>query len=258
MKIVTWNVNSLRARIGRVEAWVAANEPDVLLLQETKCSDKNFPAAAFEALGYETIHHGNGQWNGVAVISRVGLESPRGGFFDDNLEAIAECRIVTAVCGGIRCTSVYVPNGRTVGSEHYLAKLEWLRRLRVELDECCTPEDPIAIGGDFNIAPEDRDVWDIAQFDGMTHVTPAERSALADVIDFGLTDALRHIHPDGDGPFSWWDYRNGAFHRGWGMRIDHILVSGPVLDRLASVEIDREARKGEKPSDHAPVVLELS
>lgn len=258
MKIVTWNVNSLRARIGRVEAWVTANEPDVLLLQETKCSDKNFPAAVFEAHGYETIHHGNGQWNGVAVISRVGLESPRGGFFDDDLETIAECRIATAVCGGIRCMSVYVPNGRTVDSEHYLAKLEWLRRLRVELDECCTPEDPIAIGGDFNIAPEDRDVWDIAQFDGMTHVTPAERSALADVVDFGLTDALRHLHPDGDGPFSWWDYRNGAFHRGWGMRIDHILVSSPVLERLESVEIDREARKGEKPSDHAPVVLELS
>ena len=258
MKIVTWNVNSLRARVERVEAWVTANHPDVLLIQETKCSPANFPVELFASLGYEVVHHGNGQWNGVAVASRVGLDEPRGGFFDEAADAVAECRIVSAVCGGVRCTSVYVPNGRTVDSEHYLAKLEWLRRLRVELDECCSPDDPIAIGGDFNIAPEDWDVWDIEQFAGMTHVTPAERSALADVMAFGLTDALRHLHPEGPGPFSWWDYRNGALHRGWGMRIDHFLVSQPVLKRIESVEVDREERKGTKPSDHAPVILELS
>jgi exodeoxyribonuclease III len=258
MKLVTWNVNSLRARVERVEQWITANEPDVLLLQETKCSDANFPAELFERLGYEVIHHGNGQWNGVAIASRVGLDEPRGGFFDDDLESIAECRIVSAICAGIRCTSVYVPNGRVVDSEHFIAKLEWLRRLRVELDECCAPTDPIAIGGDYNIAPADWDVWDIEQFQGMTHVTPAERSAFGDVMGFGLTDALRQLHPEGPGPFSWWDYRNGAFHRGWGMRIDHFLVSQPVLDRAVAVEVDREARKGTKPSDHAPVTLELS
>jgi len=258
VKIATWNVNSLRARIDRVEGWIAEHEPDVLLIQETKCSDENFPSEVFGRHGYETIHHGNGQWNGVAVISRVGIDEPRGGFFDDDLESIAECRIVSAMCAGIRCTSVYVPNGRSVDSEHYLAKLEWLRRLRVELDECCTPETPIALGGDYNIAPEDQDVWDIQQFAGMTHVSPAERAALRDVMEFGLTDALRYLHPSGPGPFSWWDYRAGAFHRGWGMRIDHILVTKPLVDRLINVEVDREARKGSKPSDHAPVVLELS
>jgi exodeoxyribonuclease-3 len=257
VKIATWNVNSLRARAERVQGWIEEHAPDVLLLQETKCSDANFPSEIFSTLGYEVVHHGNGQWNGVAVVSRVGLDAPRGGFFDDDLDAIAECRIVTARCGGVRCTSVYVPNGRTVGSEHYLAKLEWLRRLRVELDETAAPDDPIVVGGDFNIAPEDRDVWDIAEFEGATHVTPAERAALADVMAFGLTDSLRALHPDGPGPFSWWDYRNGAFHRGWGMRIDHLLVSEPVLAGLTSVEVDREERKGTKPSDHAPVVLEL-
>jgi exodeoxyribonuclease-3 len=258
MKIVTWNVNSLRARVERVEQWMTEHKPDVLLLQETKCSDENFPSGLFETLGYETVHHGNGQWNGVAIISKVGIEEPRGGFVDDDLEAIAECRIISANCGGIRCTSVYVPNGRVVDSEHYLAKLEWLRRLRVELDACCTPEEPIAIGGDFNIAPTDSDVWDIEQFVGMTHVTPAERASLADVMDFGLTDALRVLHPEGPGPFSWWDYRGGAFHRGWGMRIDHFLITRSVVERLAGVEIDRDARKGSKPSDHAPVVMELT
>ena len=161
MKVATWNVNSLRARVERVAEWIALHQPDVLLMQETKCTDKNFPAEVFEGAGYDVFHHGNSQWNGVAIASRVGLEEPRGGFFDDALEAVAECRIVSANCGGVRCTSVYVPNGRTVGSEHYLAKLEWLRRLRIELDECCAPSDPIAIGGDFNIAPADEDVWDI-------------------------------------------------------------------------------------------------
>ena len=258
MKIATWNVNSLRARVERVAQWVAQHEPDVLLVQETKCTDENFPAAPFEALGYETVHHGNGQWNGVAIVSKVGIDEPRGGFFDDDLEKIAECRIISANCGGVRCTSVYVPNGRVVDSEHYLAKLEWLRRLRIELDECCAPDDPIAIGGDYNIAPRDEDVWDIEQFAGATHVTPAERSALGDVMDFGLIDAFRRIHPEGPGPFSWWDYRGGAFHRGWGMRIDHFLISRPLVERLVGAEIDRDARKGTKPSDHAPLTIELA
>jgi exodeoxyribonuclease-3 len=258
MKITTWNVNSLRARVDRVTEWIVENTPDVLLMQETKCTDENFPADRFHALGYETVHHGNGQWNGVAIVSRVGIEEPRGGFYDDDLEKIAECRIISASCGGVRCTSVYVPNGRVVDSEHYLAKLEWLRRLRVELDECCSPDEPIAIGGDYNIAPRDEDVWDIEQFAGATHVTPAERAALGDIMDFGLVDAFRRIHPEGPGPFSWWDYRGGAFHRGWGMRIDHVLISRPLVERLVGAEIDRDARKGSKPSDHAPLTCELA
>ena len=257
MRLVTWNVNSLRARLERVTGWVEANAPDVLLMQETKCSDATFPAMAFEALGYATVHHGTGQWNGVAIASRVGIESSVSGFFDEDPDAPDEPRALAATCGGIRCMSVYVPNGRTVDSEHFLAKLDWLRRLRVELDERYAPTDPIAIGGDWNIAPGDDDVWDIEAFAGMTHVTPAERSGLLDVAAFGLTDALRHVVP-GPGPFSWWDYRGGNFHRGLGMRIDHFLLSAPVLARLEQAAVDRDARKGKQPSDHAPVVIDLS
>jgi exodeoxyribonuclease-3 len=258
VKIATWNVNSLRARIERVTGWIAAEEPDVLLLQETKCPDPAFPTEAFTTLGYTVAHHGIGGWNGVAICSRVGLDDPRSGFVDDVAGSITEARILSATCGGIRCTSVYVPNGRSVDSEHFAAKLSWLHRLRAELDATAAPSDDVVVGGDFNVAPTDDDVWDITQFTGMTHVTPAERDALDEVLAFGLHDALRVVHPEGPGPFSWWDYRNGAFHRGWGMRIDHLLVSASLAARLRSVEVDREARKGTKPSDHAPVVLELS
>ena len=257
MKIVTWNVNSLKARMPRVEQWIAEHSPDVLLLQETKLADSAFPAGAFELLGYESAYHGNGRWNGVAILSRVGISDVRAGFVDDVVGSIDECRLIAAMCGGVRVMSVYVPNGRTVDSEHYVAKLEWLRRLRVELDQCCTTTDSIAILGDFNIAPEDRDVWDIAAFDGMTHVTERERAALQSLISWGLTDAMRSLHPDEPGPFTWWDYRAGSFHKGWGMRIDLALVSEPVRARLTAAYRDREARKGPQPSDHAPVVIEL-
>jgi exodeoxyribonuclease-3 len=256
MKIVTWNVNSLRARLPRVEDWIAHNQPDVLLMQETKCADEAFPASTFDDLGYATVHHGNGRWNGVAIASRVGLDAAEAGFRDRQADE-EECRIVSALCGGIRVYSVYVPNGRSVDSEHYLAKLEWLARLRAELSTH-DPSDPLGIFGDFNVAPDDRDVWDISQFAGATHVTPAERDAVRALTDWGLTDAVRRTHPDGAGPFSWWDYRAGAFHKGWGMRIDLALLSAPVAARLLGAEIDRDARKGPQPSDHAPVVIELS
>jgi exodeoxyribonuclease-3 len=258
MKIATWNVNSLKARLPRVEAWIGEHQPDVLVMQETKLADSAFPTSVFADLGYASTHHGNGRWNGVAILSKVGLEDARGGFSGEDSASVEECRIVQASCAGVKVMSVYVPNGRTVDSEFFGQKLAWLGQLRRELDLTCQPGDEVVILGDFNVAPEDRDVWDITQFAGMTHVTPAERAALANVEGWGLTDAMRVTYPDEIGPFTWWDYRAGAFHKGWGMRIDLALVSQPVLARLTAAYRDREARKGPQPSDHAPVVIELS
>lgn len=258
MKIATWNVNSLKARMPRVEEWIIEQQPDVLVMQETKLADAAFPAGAFQLLGYEGVHHGNGRWNGVAILSRVGLSEVRAGFHDEEEGSIDECRVLSAVCGGIRVFSVYVPNGRVVDSEFYVAKLEWLGKLRDELAATCSPEDPIAVLGDFNIAPEDRDVWDVAAFVGQTHVTEPERAALREILAFGLVDSMRLLHPDEQGPFTWWDYRAGAFHKGWGMRIDLALVSTPLSKRLTAAYRDRDARKGKLPSDHAPVVIELA
>jgi exodeoxyribonuclease III len=258
MKIATWNVNSLKVRLPRVEAWIREHQPDVLVMQETKCADAAFPTAVFGDLGYASTHHGNGRWNGVAILSRVGLEDARAGFTGEDAGSLEECRIVQATCAGVKVMSVYVPNGRSVESEFFEQKLAWLGQLRRELDLTCQPDDAVAILGDFNIAPEDRDVWDITQFEGMTHVTPAERAALEKVESWGLSDAMRVMYPEGTGPFTWWDYRAGAFHKGWGMRIDLALVSEPVLARLSAAYRDRDARKGPQPSDHAPVVIELS
>lgn len=261
MRLATWNVNSLKARLSRVEAWIVANRPDVLCLQETKAADPAFPAASFAALGYESACHGNGRWNGVAILSRVGLDEVRAGFHDEDPSAVAECRILSATCAGARIVSVYVPNGRVVGSEFYDAKLAWLGRLRAELDATCAPGAPVAVCGDFNVAPDDRDVWDVTRFAGATHVTGPERSALGGVVAWGLRDVVREVTGDAPGPFSWWDYRGGAFHKGEGMRIDLALLSGPLADRVTAAYVDREERKkgtsGEIPSDHAPVVVDV-
>jgi exodeoxyribonuclease-3 len=262
MRLATWNVNSLKARRDRVTEWIAEHGPDVLLLQETKCADENFPAEAFSQLGYESACHGDGRWNGVAIVSRVGLANVRAGFADQVPAASPECRLISAECGGVRVYSVYVPNGRAVDSEYYAAKLEWLADLRAELDATCDPAAAVALGGDFNIAPEDRDVWDISQFEGLTHVTAREREALREVMAFGLVDVVRRLHPEEAGPFSWWDYRGGAFHKGEGMRIDLVLASAPLAARVTGAFVDREARKGQgserQPSDHAPVVIDLA
>ncbi|HXZ82617.1 MAG TPA: exodeoxyribonuclease III [Acidimicrobiales bacterium] len=262
MRLVTWNVNSLKARLPRVEEWIDAHAPDLLLLQETKCTDEAFPTEVFSRLGYESAHHGDGRWNGVAIVSRVGLAGVRAGFVAGSSEISQERRILSADCGGVRVYSVYVPNGRAVGSEFYAAKLEWLANLRRELDMTCDPGDAVAVGGDFNVAPEDRDVWDITQFTGLTHVTEPERDALRQVMDFGLEDVVRRLNPDVAGLFSWWDYRGGAFHKGEGMRIDLVLGSASLAARVRAAFIDREARKGQgserQPSDHAPVIVDLT
>jgi exodeoxyribonuclease III len=259
MRLATWNVNSLGARLPLVLEWMEANGPDVLCLQETKLDDGAFPADAFADLGYQSAHHGDGRWNGVAVLSRLGLDDPACGMSSEEDEH--GCRMLAATCGGIRVHSVYVPNGRSLDSEHYLHKLAWLARLRTYLTERCDPGSPVAVCGDFNIAPHDSDVWDPAHFVGMTHVSQPEREALDKVLDWGLEDVFHRFHEDG-GVFSWWDYRGGSFHKGLGMRIDLVLLSRPLADRCVSAEIDREARKkspaGNKPSDHTVVVVELA
>lgn len=258
MRIATWNVNSLGARLERVEAWLAEAEPDVLCMQETKLADDAFPALTFSALGYESVHHGQGRWNGVAILSRVGLEEPAVGFSPDRVVLRDEARIVSATCGGVRVASIYVPNGRSPDHEQYEFKLEWLRALRDHLAAACDPAADLVLCGDFNIAPDDRDVYDPARFVGSTHVTPAERDALQDLLDWGLVDVFR-MHHDAAGLYSWWDYRAGDFHQHRGLRIDLLLASKDLAARSVWSLIDRNARKGKPtPSDHAPLIVEFT
>lgn len=256
MRIVTWNVNSLGVRLDRVTEWIAQMKPDVLCLQETKLADDAFPHEAFESLGYQSAHHGQGQWNGVAIISRLGLDDVRPDFDDGRGEPDPDARILWATCGGVRIASCYVPNGRSLDDDHYQYKLDWLDRLATDLDQNTTPDADICVVGDFNIAPDDRDVYDPAGLVDMTHTSAAERAKLAALADWGLSDVFRQHH-DAAGLYSWWDYRNGDFHKRRGMRIDLILSSKTVADRTARVVIDRNERKGKQPSDHAPVFADL-
>ncbi|MEO7555581.1 MAG: exodeoxyribonuclease III [Acidimicrobiales bacterium] len=262
MRLATWNVNSLKARLGRVEAWLAECEPDVLCLQETKLADDAFPALTFQALGYESVHHGQGRWNGVAILSRVGLREPAVGFapgdtvVGDNVVG-GEARIVSATCGGMRVASVYVPNGRALDDPQYELKLQWLHHLREHLEPACEATDPVVVCGDFNIAPTDDDVWDAAAVHGATHVSGPERDALRALEQLGLHDVFRRHHK-GTGLYSWWDYRAGAFHKGLGMRIDLVLAVEALAEQSTWAYIDRNARKGEGPSDHAPVIVDFA
>ena len=256
MRIATWNVNSLKARLPRVEEWLGYASPDVLCLQETKVGDTDFPGLAFQSLGYDSAHSGQGRWNGVAILSRVGLEDVTAGFSDQAEDETVEARLLWATCGGVRVASVYVPNGRMVGSEHYEAKLAWLERLQRHLECCCDPGAPLAVCGDFNVAPDDRDVWDPTKLHGGTHVSPAERDAVRTLEKWGLVDVFRRCYDD-SGVYSWWDYRAGDFHQGRGLRIDLILASRPLADRVTFSLIDRFARKGKLPSDHAPVLADF-
>jgi exodeoxyribonuclease-3 len=267
MRLATWNVNSLKARLDKVRWWLDRARPDVLLMQETKLTDAAAPVAAFGDAGYALAHHGQGQWNGVAIASRIGLEDvvtnfgrpltpdPTPDVGDD--APLAEARMIAATCGGVRVVCLYAPNGRMVDSPFFEAKLAWYDRLVGWLETSADPSRPLVLGGDLNIAPEDRDVWDPAACHGGTHVSPAERAAFGRLIGWGLVDGYRARWPAG-GRYSWWDYRAGAFHKNLGMRIDHLLVTRPVAARLVGAEIDREARKGKPvPSDHAPVVIDL-
>ncbi|MGH9104977.1 MAG: exodeoxyribonuclease III [Acidimicrobiales bacterium] len=255
MRIATWNVNSLKVRMERVPEWISYARPDVLCLQETKLADAAFPHLAFAGLGYECAHHGSGQWNGVAIVSRVGLEGTVVGFADGD-EADQDTRVVTARCGGVTVSSVYVPNGRSVGSEHWSYKLQWLRRLRRHLDAVASSDGLVAVCGDFNVAPEDKDVWDPAAFAGSTHVTAEERAALAELESWGLVDAFRARWPE-EKLYTYWDYRAGDFHEHRGMRIDLVLLSRALAGRVVWALVDRNARKGKLPSDHAPLFVDV-
>ncbi len=259
MRIATWNVNSIGARLPRVLAWLESASPDVVALQELKCTSDDFPHLPIQALGYEAVAHGNGRWNGVALLSRVGLEDVTLGLdAQPPYDHVVETRAVGATCGGVRLWSVYVPNGREPDHDHYAYKLAWFEALRrtVAAEMAADPGLPLAVIGDFNVAPADTDVWDIAQFAGSTHVTPAERAALADLRSTGLVDVLpRSLKGE---PYTFWDYRNGAFHRGWGMRIDLVYANGPFAERVQDTWIDRNERKGKGASDHAPVVVDLT
>ena len=254
MRIATWNVNSVKQRMPRLLPWLDEREPDVVCLQETKLTDEAFAdllAGPLAERGYAFAHHGQGQWNGVALLSRVGLADVERGFpgqpdFADK----AEARAIGADCGGVRVWSLYVPNGREVDSDHYAYKLEWLAALAAHAAE--GPEE-LALCGDMNIAPADADLFDPAAYIGHTHVTPRERAALA---GFGLVDVLRERWPD-ERVFSYWDYRAGMFHQDLGMRIDLVLASAPVAGRVQAAWVDRAARKGKLPSDHAPVIVDL-
>jgi exodeoxyribonuclease-3 len=256
MRIATWNVNSVKQRVPRLLPWLDERQPDVVCLQETKLADDAFTellGAALSERGYEVAAHGEPTWNGVAILSRVGLEDVVAGLADGPGFPHAESRAISATCGGIRVVSVYVPNGRVPGSEHYEYKLAWLAALREML--AAGPE-AMVVCGDMNIAPTDDDVFDPEAYVGQTHVTEPERAALAGLQRLGLRDVVRDRWPD-ERVFTYWDYRAGMFHQDLGMRIDLVLASAPVADRVRAAWIDRQARKGSGPSDHAPVMIDL-
>ena len=267
MRIATWNVNSLKARLEKVLWWLDRTKPDVLLMQETKLADADAPVDAFTQAGYELAHHGEGRWNGVAIASRCGIGGVVTNFGEPlqrsqstdagDDEPFAEARMLAADCGGVRIISIYAPNGREVDSPFYHAKLLWFDKLARWMTHTNAAQTPCVIGGDFNVAPQDIDVWDPAACHGGTHVSDRERRAFERIVSEGFIDAYRVHHPE-PGRYTWWDYRAGNFHKNIGMRIDHLLVSGPLRDRLVWAEIDREARKGKPlPSDHAPLVIDL-
>ena len=259
MRIVTWNINSIRSRRRRLAAWIERHRPDVLALQETKCIDAVFAELMVDVLpaGYGFVHHGHDHWNGVAIISRVGIDDVRRGLPGVNRRPYDEPRVVSATCGGVDIHSLYAPNGRALGDAHYLYKLVWLERLRgvARIDR------PTVLLGDFNVAPTDLDIYDPLRWRRRTHASPPERAGIEALLDLGLRDVVRE-HLPGPGVFSWWSYRPGQFEQNRGLRIDYALCSDLVADRVERVWIDTTERAdvnaGEKPSDHAPVVIDLA
>lgn len=256
MRVATWNVNSVKQRMPRLLPWLEQRRPDVLCLQETKLTEKAFAGLLDGPLaerGYEVAHYGEGRWNGVAILSRVGLEDVVRGVEGAPGFPEPEARSVAATCGGVRIHSLYVPNGREPDSDHYRYKLEWLAALR---DVVAAGPESAIVCGDMNIAPADADLFDPEAYIGQTHVTPPERAALAELQALGLHDVVRDRWPT-ERVFTYWDYRAGMFHQDCGMRIDLVLASAPVAERVRAAWVDRHARKGTGPSDHAPVMVDL-
>jgi len=255
LKLATWNVNGIRARAEGVCAWLARHEPDVLCMQETKVVDTDFPFEALSRLGYGVAVAGERGYNGVAIASRHALSDVRIGLHGDGLDA--ERRLLLATVRGVRVASVYVPNGKSVELPSFVEKLRWLERLRLTLDVNHSPAEALVLTGDFNVARDDIDVFDPEALRGKLHFHPDERRALGRVLDFGLVDAFRAVHP-GLRRYSWWDYRSGDFGNDRGLRIDYVFVSSALVPRLGRAEIDLSARAAPRPSDHAPVLVELA
>lgn len=254
MKIATWNVNSILARLPQVVRWLEAARPDMLCMQETKCVDEKFPVEEFANLGYQSESFGQAAYNGVAILSRAKCEEVSRGLPDDQEDA--QSRLLAATIAGIRIVNIYMPNGQAVGTDKYYFKLEWMRRLRAFLDSRYQTSERVLLCGDFNVAPEDRDVHSPELWRGRILFSDPEKEALGRVKEWGFVDAFR-MHNKQEGQFSWWDYRAGAFRRNLGLRIDHVWVTQPLAEQSISVLIDKEPRRWDKPSDHAPVVAEF-
>jgi exodeoxyribonuclease III len=265
VRIATWNVNSLRTRLDRVLAFLERSGTDVLAIQETKCRDDQVPRAAFEAAGYEVAHTGYHQWNGVALVSRVGLEdvatafAGQPAFGKPGQEPRVEARALGATCGGLRVWSLYVPHGRALADPHYAYKLAWLEGLRADAADwlAADPSAPVALLGDWNVIPRDTDVWDATAFEGHTHVSPAERAAFAAFEEAGYTEVTRE-HLPAEHTYTYWDYQQLAFPRDKGLRIDFAYASPALRERVSAVTIDRDERKGKGASDHVPVIVDVA
>lgn len=259
MRVVTWNINSVNARLDRLTAWLEAHQPDVVALQELKCTTEAFPTDAVAALGYEVAALGDGRWNGVALLSRVGLADVRRNLDGQpEFDGVVEPRAIGATCGGVRVWSVYVPNGREPDHAHFDYKLHWLAALKANVDAELAGAAgalPYAVIGDFNVAPHDDDVWDMAEFVNATHVTPAERAAVEALKDSGLDDLMPRALKGK--PYTFWDYRALAFQKAMGMRIDLVMANAAFRARVRDAWVDRDERKIKGGSDHAPVVVDL-
>jgi exodeoxyribonuclease-3 len=269
VRIVSWNVNSIKARMPRLLTWLAERQPDVVLMQETKSTDADWPADQLSALGYRSAHLGSGRWNGVAILSRLGLDDVTYGLTDQpTFDEVTEPRALGATIDGVRLWSLYVPNGRGLTEPHYAYKLGFLQTLRTQVaSELASlgPDHPYGLLGDLNIAPHDVDVWDIAAFEGRTHVSSQERQALAALQSPSGQPVLADLQPrasaapdDSRPPYTFWEMRQLGFQKGRGMRIDLVLANGALAGRATDVWVDRDTRKGQGPSDHAPLVLDLA
>jgi exodeoxyribonuclease-3 len=258
MRIASWNVNSVRSRLDQLTAWLARAAPDVLAMQETKVEDEVFPHEALAEVGYRAVAFGQKTYNGVAIAARIGLsiEDVTKNFDDDPPDA--QRRLLAATVEGVRIVDVYVPNGQAVGSAAFTYKLEWLGRLRRWLAEHATTAQEVLVCGDFNVAPEPIDVYDPRKWEGSVLFSTEERAALKRLVEWGLVDVFRKLHPGEAGQYTWWDYRMGAFRKNRGLRIDHVLCTPPLAERVKTFTIDKRPRELERPSDHAPVIVEIA